>query len=312
MALFDARRYHGTDNHPTHGPMLEDLERLLTGGAPGARTLWVIPGAGNPRADGSILAPFNRTSAARAGVQGADPLKQAADHARARMAPTNREEEMAGVVYRVRGGEYPQSDIEWPGFSSQTILVDGPARFGEVGLAGTTTWRFEASPIAFGAPQFPILSIGQAVAAGSVLVYSNLVLSNGSSGQIVGLKSVEVSWEDILEDALTGLSLVSIEGGTLENINVPSALLFYNNRGGSFVNGDITVGRFQHGHMLKCKGDVVVSATPFPPDNAGLVGCRLDGNWTGPAGTARFDKFTQDNHAGAFAGGASAADFLEA
>lgn len=276
-----------------------------------SRTLHVSPFAGPASADGSAGLPFNLTSAALSGADNGCPLAQAADFARNNLAPNNRAEEMAGIIYCVRGGEYPQSNIVWPGFSSQSIIVDGPARFGATAIEGTTNWTFAASSVAFGSPQFPILSMGQSARPGTVQVFANLVLSNGSSGQLVGLKSADISWFDISESALTGLSLVFLDGGSVESINVPSALLYYNNPSGGFIENAVIVGRLQRASMAHFRDAITVSTTPLPPDDDGIISCRIDGGWTGPAGTARFDEYTQDQFLGVFAGGAGPADYLE-
>lgn len=268
---------------------------------------------GSPTADGlSPGSAFNPASAALFGITNNDPFLQAVLFAVSNFAPTNRAEEMQGVVLRGRAGEYPQTDVTFPGGSSVTIIMDGPTRFGASGTAGTTDWRYEVTPIAFGSPQFPILSIGQEGRPGTIQVFSDLVLSNGSSGQLVGVKSSDVSWEDISEDTLTGLSLLVIEGGSPEVINVPSALLYMFNPGGGFASDNVTVGRLQTARSVHFQGNIIVSSAPFPPDDDGILNCRIDGNWTGPAGTARFDKFTQDNFGGVFAGGAGPGDYLEA
>jgi len=266
-------------------------------GVPIARQKWVTPDVGTAGGSGTIHDPI-------LGLQNAiDSFP----------APTNAAEEAAENVMHVSGGVYDEAVVLPTRFGRWVIFYYGSKQVGTFAAPKGITWQ--AAAAAHGATGQPSLTLASAAhIPGSGFLTGNLAIGDGGAAvnTVVVLWDAYVYGNTAVNGSMAGgLGLTACRTTFTGPFTFPTCDATFRS---CALNGAYSAKSIILADKTLWGSTVTVTNTaPAGPIGApGFHNCVIAGNFTGPAGTALFDKYTQDNFGGAFAGGAGAGDYLEA
>jgi len=274
-----------------------DPSEVSDAGMPVARHRWVTPDVGTAGGTGTIHDPI-------LGIQNAiDSFA----------APTNATEEAAENVLHIAGGVYDEAITIPNRFGRWVLYYYGSMQIGTFGVPKGITWV--SAPAAYGATGQPSLTLASAAhIPGSGFLTGSLAIGDGGGGgqdTVVVLSDAYVFGTSGVSGAMAGaIGCTAIRTTFNGAVTWPTGDLTFRS---CRTIGNMAIRRVQLAHASAWQGTLTVTATPA----AGAIGtsaflnCTIAGNFTGPAGTALFDRFTVDNFGGGFAGGAGAGDYME-
>jgi len=316
MSLY-GNEYRGTSLYQGHSSFLADLTAALGAMTGNERMRWVSPLPGDEDADGSVGRPFNPVSAAAARSAGLI----ASDEAQIQEAlndigpPADTAE--AGVPMRVlcAGGEYDAQKVRPVGHGITSLVTLGQVRMGNVpAFDAGIEWTLDGTTFP-GLSFIPTLHVYGVASQPNTgwLVFGDILIEDGGLNVDHGLHLGDVGMRNLAVKGggslagRTRLHLIrcSTLGGA---VNLPDADC-YTFRDCQF--GATTLDSVEAAARYNDLASVTLSSAPIGGDPSGFYACAIAGTFTGPAGTARFDKVTQDMHGAGFAGGAGAGDYLE-
>lgn len=264
---------------------------------------WIRP-HGDPFADGSIDNPYNAESAAQQGFD--SEWEQACND-----CPDVEDVSTEGIpfVIHAEGGTYDgATTVNLPATRSVFFTTDSAVVAPSVNFLwsiDSTTYGLSPTPLSMvfwggGIWQFP---------SGSMQVEDDGARNGGINMvfERVGFDIIDQGVGGVASDAQVGFVEVNTSGA----LGLPDFDCYYCDRLG--CDDDYTIqeqGLTRHSRFsgdFTCDG---LAATPIE----GFFGCRFDGDFDGPAGSAVFDDATRqmwDLYGGAFVGGASEDDYLD-
>jgi predicted RecA/RadA family phage recombinase len=277
---------------------------------------WVNPISGFQYADGSRAFPYNPASAAIDGsLVGIEAEIQQAINALAAIPQSAADEDQTRRV-RLEGGIYAPQDQIYPAVGNYELRWEAGGQIGTTPVVPSKISRVVSASSGVLGNRLKII----ATRGNPGIFFGTIELGDANANVLQWLIIRGVTLFGIVTDgALTGdvvlqFDEVSTSGGPPPangQIVLPTGTIFrcFDNNFGALVTLE-TIVRAAH---TRFAFPVTVSAAPAGGTYSAFIDCLLGANtFTGPAGTALFDKFTQDNHTGGFAGGAGAGDYLEA
>jgi hypothetical protein len=253
-------------------------------------------------ADGSQGRPFNATSASAAST---NPIAQA--HADMPGSTSQAEEEAPRIIH-VGGGEYTAA-LTFN--TAEMVILDV---LGDVLITGNMTVNVLAK--SFEAGLVGGLTIGPGPGGGgSCVITGNLSIGDNDvedASPVHVLRLRNTTLIGTLNDSATassGLSIWTLIDCTVNGATTHPTGRLLTGRTTRFA-GAFSIEQVDYASHVFFGDDVTVqSATGSVP--FGWHGCQFGGDFTGPAGSARWDAASFSSFSGTFSGGAGIADFIE-
>ncbi|MGD2215159.1 MAG: hypothetical protein PVJ64_00330 [Gemmatimonadales bacterium] len=290
-----------------------DTDWVVTSQVYAPRSRWVSPLPGAENADGTPGNPYNPNSAAAARVA----LEILADEGEIQQAinaigePTTAAEEGIPATVHLLGGEHPEQAIRPLARGRTRLEAHGLVRVGSHLTYGS---RLEYAPAGAQLGSsivrgIDIVSRGAGVAG--VLLFGDIEIDDGGAGigHAIAVQGLTVrDWSSTVGH--TGTIQLHADGLTVSGaLNLPTAWVLLGER--ILCTGAWTVDRMRCVARSGRWQDALTVTTAPSYAHQGYYGCEIAGLFTGPAGSARYDKVTQNLSLGGFAGGAGPGDFLE-